>query len=99
MLLTLFGLVLSAVRWQRVLEVLGLHAGLRRLVNLCLAGHFVSNVLPTTIGGDVLRVARLSRETGETPKTFASVVLERLTGWLVLPADQRDRVHREPAPP
>ncbi len=85
MLLTLAGLVLSALRWQRVLEVLGLHAGLRRLLSHYLAGQFVSNVLPTTIGGDVLRVSRLSRETGESPKTFASVVLERLTGWLVLP--------------
>jgi len=85
MALTLAGLVLSAVRWQRVLEVLGLHAGLRRLLSHNLAGQFVSNVLPTTIGGDVLRVSRLSKETGETPKTFASVVLERLTGWIVLP--------------
>ena len=84
-LLTLAGLVLSALRWQRVLDVLGLHAGLRRLVQHYLAGQFVSNVLPTTIGGDVLRVTRLSRETGESPRTFASVVLERLTGWLVLP--------------
>lgn len=84
-LLTLAGLVLSALRWQRVLDVLGLHASLRRLLSHYLAGQFVSNVLPTTIGGDVLRVARLSRETGETPGTFASVVLERLTGWLVLP--------------
>ncbi len=42
-------------------------------------------MLPTTIGGDVLRVSRLSRDTGESPATFASVVLERLTGWLVLP--------------
>jgi hypothetical protein len=50
-----------------------------------MAGQFVSNVLPTTIGGDVLRVSRLSRDTGESPGTFASVVLERLTGWLVLP--------------
>ncbi|MFZ6005115.1 MAG: lysylphosphatidylglycerol synthase transmembrane domain-containing protein [Actinomycetota bacterium] len=83
--LTLAGLVLSALRWQRVLEVLGLHAGLRRLLSHYLACQFVSNVLPTTIGGDVLRVSRLSRETGESPKTFASVVLERLTGWLVLP--------------
>jgi hypothetical protein len=83
--LTLLGLVLSALRWQRVLEVLGLHARLSRLVRHYLAGQFVSNVLPTTIGGDVLRVTRLSRETGETPATFASVVLERLTGWLVLP--------------
>jgi uncharacterized protein (TIRG00374 family) len=85
MFLTLAGLVLSALRWQRVLEVLGLHAGLRRLLSHYLAGQFVSNVLPTTIGGDVLRVSRLSKETGESPKTFASVVLERLTGWLVLP--------------
>lgn len=84
-LLTLAGLVLSALRWQRVLEVLGLHAGLRRLLSHYLAGQFVSNVLPTTIGGDVLRVSRLSKETGESPSTFASVVLERLTGWLVLP--------------
>ena len=84
-LLTLGGLVLSALRWQRVLEALGLQAPLRRLVTHYLAGQFVSNVLPTTIGGDVLRVSRLSRETGESPGTFASVVLERLTGWLVLP--------------
>ena len=83
--LTLAALVLSALRWQRVLGVLGLHAGLRRLLSHYLACQFVSNVLPTTIGGDVLRVSRLSRETGESPKTFASVVLERLTGWLVLP--------------
>lgn len=85
MALTLAGIVLSALRWQRVLDVLGLHAGLRRLLSHYMAGQFVSNVLPTTIGGDVLRVSRLSKETGESPKTFASVVLERLTGWLVLP--------------
>jgi uncharacterized membrane protein YbhN (UPF0104 family) len=83
--LTLTAVVLSAVRWQRVLEVLGLQAGLRRLLSYNLAGQFVSNVLPSTIGGDVLRVTRLSKDTGETPKTFASVVLERLTGWIVLP--------------
>jgi hypothetical protein len=68
-----------------VLEVLDIREQLPRLVSHNLAGQFVSNVLPTTIGGDVLRVSRLSRDTGETPGTFASVVLERLTGWLVLP--------------
>src|SRR5262245_28436331 len=84
-LLTLLGFVLSAVRWQKVLEAMGLSARLPRLMNHYLAGQFVSNVLPTTIGGDVLRVSRLSKENGESPATFASVVLERLTGWLVLP--------------
>jgi glycosyltransferase 2 family protein len=85
-LLTLAGIVLSAVRWQKVLDALDVRTNLPRLVRHNLAGHFVSNVLPTTIGGDVVRVTRLSRDTGASPQTFASVVLERLTGWLVLPA-------------
>jgi len=83
--LTLVGIALSALRWQKVLDAMGLNARLPRLMSHNLAGQFVSNVLPTTIGGDVLRVSRLSKETGESPGTFASVVLERLTGWLVLP--------------
>lgn len=83
--LTLLAFVLSALRWQTVLSALGLRAGMGRLLSHYLAGQFVSNVLPTTIGGDVLRVSRLSRDSGESPASFASVVLERLTGWLVLP--------------
>lgn len=83
--LTLVGIVLSSMRWQAVLTVLGVRSHLGHLINHYLAGQFVSNVLPTTIGGDVLRVSRLSRENGQSPASFASVVLERLTGWLVLP--------------
>ena len=83
--LTILGVVLSALRWQTVLSALGLKAKLRRLLYHYFAGQFVSNVLPTTIGGDVLRVSRLSQENGDPPDTFASVVLERLTGWIVLP--------------
>lgn len=83
--LTGAGMVLATVRWRQVLETLGLHEPLRRLLSHTMAGQFVSNVLPTTIGGDVLRVSRLAKDTGESPSTFASVVLERVTGWLVLP--------------
>jgi glycosyltransferase 2 family protein len=84
-LLTLLGIVLSAVRWRVVLRALGQEARLRQLLGHYLAGQFVANVLPTTIGGDVLRVSRLSRDSGAPPASFASVVLERLSGWLVLP--------------
>ena len=83
--LTLASIVLSSMRWQAVLNVLGVRSHLGRLVNHYLACQFVSNVLPTTIGGDVLRVSRLSKESGQSPAAFASVVLERMTGWLVLP--------------
>jgi uncharacterized protein (TIRG00374 family) len=84
-LLTLFGFVLSTLRWRTVLSAMGYDASVRHLLSYNLAGQFVSNVLPTTIGGDVVRVSRLSKENGESDTSFASVVLERLTGWLVLP--------------
>lgn len=82
---TLGAVLLSAVRWQRVLAALDIRATMRRLFSTYLACQFVSNFLPTTIAGDVLRVSRISADSGEAPRTFASVVLERLTGWVVLP--------------
>ena len=54
-LLTFAAIALSALRWQQVLHALDLDAPLRRLTSHYFAGQFVSNVLPTTIGGDVLR--------------------------------------------
>ena len=85
LLVTAFSVVLATLRWQRVLAALEIPARLPPLLGHYLAGLFVSNFLPSTIGGDVLRVARLSAENGEPPPTFASVVLERLSGWIVLP--------------
>lgn len=82
---TLVGVVLATLRWQRVLLALDVDAGMPPLLSHYLAGLFVSNFLPTTIGGDVLRITRLSNDRVETPRSFASVVLERLTGWVVLP--------------
>jgi len=82
---TLVGIVLATLRWRQVLAALGLPAPTGVLLSHELAGLFVGNFLPSTIGGDVLRVTRLSAANGDRPDSFASVVLERLTGWLVLP--------------
>lgn len=45
----------------------------------------MSNALPTSFGGDVLRVLRQGDDVGDHADSFASTSLERLTGWLVLP--------------
>jgi len=82
---TLIGIFLSAVRWQRVLHALELPARIGTLLRHYLAGQFVGNFLPSTIGGDVLRVSRLASNEVETSASFASVVLERMSGWIVLP--------------
>jgi uncharacterized membrane protein YbhN (UPF0104 family) len=83
--LMLVSYLLSTVRWQQVVRALDLRDRFRRLLSHFMAGQFISNALPTTIGGDVIRVARLSKDTDDAPGSFASVVLERLTGWIVLP--------------
>ena len=86
LLTTLGGIVLSAWRWQRVLAVFDASTRLPNLVSHYLAGQFVGNFLPSTIGGDVLRVSRLTNSsTVPGTSVFASVVIERLTGWIVLP--------------
>jgi uncharacterized protein (TIRG00374 family) len=85
LLMTLVGFVLSAWRWQRVLAVFDTHVSLRTLLSHYLAGQFVGNVLPSTIGGDVLRVSRAGKSTGTSDVAFASVVIERLSGFIVLP--------------
>ncbi|HVT76481.1 MAG TPA: lysylphosphatidylglycerol synthase domain-containing protein, partial [Acidimicrobiales bacterium] len=82
---TLFGVVLSAFRWQRVLAALDVESSLLQLTRHYLASLFVGNFLPSTVGGDVLRVTRLGAETGDTAAPFASVLLERMSGWIVLP--------------
>ena len=85
-LLTLLGIVLSAWRWQRVLRVFDHRIGLGTLTAYTLAGQFVGNVLPSTIGGDVVRISRLGAVIDSNETAFASVAIERLTGFVALPA-------------
>ena len=77
--------LLASWRWQRVLAVFGTAVPLRTLFKHYLAGQFVGNALPSTVGGDVLRVSRVTRDTGSREIAFGSVVIERLTGFFALP--------------
>jgi hypothetical protein len=85
LLLIFAGIVLQAWRWQQVLHAFGRHVGIARLTAYTLAGQFVGNVLPSTIGGDVVRVSRGGAAIGSTETAFASVAIERLTGFIALP--------------
>lgn len=76
---------LSTLRWQRVLAAMTTPPSYKRMLNIFLAGQFVSNVLPSAFGGDVIRVARLGKRLENRPTAFASVTIDRLTGWFVLP--------------
>ncbi|MFM7064519.1 MAG: YbhN family protein, partial [Actinomycetes bacterium] len=77
--------VLQTLRWSQVSDTLGIHLRFRRLFSHLLAGEFVSNALPTSFGGDVVRVVRQGNDVGDYADSFAATGIERLTGWLVLP--------------
>lgn len=76
---------LQTLRWAVVSDTLGVHLPFRRLLSHLLAGEFVSKALPTSFGGDIVRVLRQGRDSGDHADAFAATALERLTGWIVLP--------------
>lgn len=76
----------QTLRWSETFALFDRHIGFRRLLGFTLAGQFVSNILPTSFGGDVVRVARAGRDLDDMECAFAATALERLTGWIVLPA-------------
>lgn len=85
LVLTVIGNMAATARWHEVAVALGLQVKPRRMFSHYMAGMFISNFVPTTVGGDVLRMSRLTNDTGDGPHSFASVLLERLSGWIVLP--------------
>lgn len=79
----LFILVLNAVRWVVVIRIYGIRLGLRLSFLWTLIGHFFNQVLPTSVGGDAVRIWQAARQ---IPLRFAvsSVVVERLVGLIAL---------------
>lgn len=76
---TLFflGLVLNAIRWYGILALGGISVDMKRVLRLTFAGLFASNFLPSTVGGDVVRVFGLRKEQS-VKKIFASVIIDRI---------------------
>lgn len=67
-------------RWYMLLKDQTPTLGIIDTLKLTFAGLFASNVLPTTIGGDVLRLAGAVRLGLSTSLAAASLVVDRLVG-------------------
>jgi len=70
--------IVIAVRWQYLLRFQDIRLPLMRLVWLVLVGAFASNFLPTTIGGDLLKMAAIARGQEKRAAAVASVAADRL---------------------
>ncbi len=82
-LLTLNTLV-SSVKWRLLLAADGIHQPTWSLFASHLIGSFFNLFLPSTIGGDAYRIADIGQRTSKTVRTAASILADRITGFLAL---------------
>lgn len=74
------GLVLSALRWKVLLAAAGVRISLMRATRLYFVGYFFNLLLPTTVGGDVMRASGLG---SNAPLSLVggSILIERILGF------------------
>jgi len=82
--LFILGVFVRAYRWKVLVGALHLRASLGYLTALYFVGAFFSAVLPTGIGGDAVKAAKLARSTGRSGESVGSVVMDRFLGLVVL---------------
>ena len=75
---------ISACRWYLLLKPLGIESSYLKLLSYYMLGMFFNFFLPTAIGGDVVRVYYLNKQTGTLSKSGASVFLDRDLGMAAL---------------
>ena len=78
------GFLLSALRWQILLNAQNIRISLWKLAKYYLEGSFFNNFLPTTIGGDIFRTYEVSKLSSSISQSFAIILVERLTGIFAL---------------
>lgn len=82
--LFLCGVAVRAVRWQVLLDDLGLHRRLRELTLWYFIASFFNVLLPTGFGGDAVRVLGLGQDTRQMGPVLNSVVVDRYLGLMAL---------------
>jgi uncharacterized protein (TIRG00374 family) len=76
--------VVSSLRWRMLGRPLGFNAPLSRFIGYYYIGMFFNLVLPTSVGGDVVRAWYLDGNSGRKAAAFISVLADRVSGVVVL---------------
>lgn len=82
--LAVLNVAISAYKWGLLLRIKGISLPFRTLLSYYYVGQFFNAFLPTTVGGDGVRVYYLHARHDAGPDAVSSVVVERLTGLLTV---------------
>lgn len=77
---SILSVFLMSLRWKIILAHYSINLGLSRLFGFYLVGLFFNNFLPTSIGGDIVRIYKIIGDSDQRTASFSSVIIERLVG-------------------
>jgi uncharacterized protein (TIRG00374 family) len=80
LLVSVLAVVIMSMRWHVILNGYGFDTSWSKLFRYYLIGMFFNNFLPSTIGGDVVRVFKVVDDIQNKSSALASVIIERLMG-------------------
>lgn len=76
--------ILCLFRWDMLLKGAKIHLSLKRVIISFSGGVFFNALLPSTIGGDLVRSIDLATHTQRPREVVATVLLDRLSGYVGL---------------
>jgi hypothetical protein len=71
-------------RWKMLLDAIKIRLPLKRIIAAFSGGIFFNQILPSSIGGDLMRSIDLASHTRRTREVVATVFLDRLSGYIGL---------------
>ncbi len=83
-LLFLVSYVFGLYRWEMLLKGAKVHLSIKKILIGYCGGVFFNLFLPSTIGGDLVRSFDLASHTRKPKEVVASVLLDRLSGYVAL---------------
>ncbi len=78
-----FGVLISAKKWQLLLNDKGIRIAYKEALLYYYIGSFFNTMMPSSVGGDVIKAYMLGKKTDKT-EVFSSVIMDRLTGLIAV---------------
>ncbi|MEO1389980.1 MAG: lysylphosphatidylglycerol synthase transmembrane domain-containing protein [Cyanobacteria bacterium J06634_6] len=75
---------ISSVKWYALARACGMKVSVWRLYAYYMVGQFFNMILPSSIGGDFIRIHQLGKHTGRQADSAAVVFVERFSGLAML---------------
>ncbi len=83
-ILTWIMVMASCMKWKVILDMKGKKLSFWSLMKVYCIGYFFSNILPSTIGGDVVRSYYVGNEIKNHAHSAVAIFIERFSGILLL---------------